>query len=109
MVTKIEWHDAQRRIAEFVERAAKGERFLVEKGDTPIAAFVGPDDLSRLEDMDSQAQNDGDRRQRRYRELLVEAGITVTRPAHPASAPIKRSLISVEGVPISEQILADRS
>jgi len=109
MVTRVDWQEAQRRVIELAERAAKGERFLVEYGDSTVAALVGPDDLRRLEEMDTPAQKDDDQRERRFRHLLVQAGITVTRPTHPSSGPTRGPLISVDGQPISEQIIADRS
>jgi prevent-host-death family protein len=109
MVTKVDWQEAQRRVTEFIQRAAKGERILVENGDRPVAALVGPDDLRRLEEMDSSSEDEEIVHQRHFRDLLASAGVAVTLPTRTGSPPATRRLISVEGPPLSEQIIADRS
>jgi|SRR6266542_4145895 len=107
----VDTHEAEARLAEYLDRAAlKGERIVVERDGTPVAALVSMADLMRLEQLEQAAPGGGGdaARQQRYRRAMEEAGLVVQ---WPTGAPVplsERRLIEVAGPPISEQIIADR-
>jgi len=46
---KINLTEARRRFSEFISRAASGERFVIFRRDSPLAAIIGAGELARLE------------------------------------------------------------
>ena len=86
MVTTIGAHDAQTHLSDYLDRAAsQGERIVVERSGTPVAALVSLDDLRRLEQLDQSdaapitGQNEAAQRER-YRRAMAAAGLVVQWP-----------------------------
>jgi len=99
---RVGTHEAKTHLSEYINRVYyRGERILIERHGKPVAALVGPKDLARLESASESVQE-------RYRRALEEAGIRVSWPEPGSRGPRKRRRIKVEGVPLSEQIIADR-
>ncbi len=94
-------YEAKTHLSEYLNRVRYGgERIVIERHGKPVAALVSTEDLARLESSAEDVEE-------RYRRALKEAGIEVTYPSG-KRVPRERRRIQVEGIPLSEQLIADR-
>src|SRR5215211_7024831 len=107
MATRVPAQDAGDHLAEYLERAARqNERFLVERDGKPLAAVVSVEDLRRLEALDTDDPDKDPVRQAAFRQAMAEAGVQVTSPTGPPVQPYERTLLVIDGPPLSAQIIA---
>lgn len=99
---RVGTHEAKTRLSEYLNRVHyRGERIVIERHGKPVAALVSMEDLASLESSSESVEE-------RYRKALAEAGIRVSYPKPGKRIPRERQRIRVEGIPLSEQIVADR-
>jgi prevent-host-death family protein len=103
---RVGTHEAKTRLSEYLNRVHyRGERIVIERHGKPVAALVGMEDLARLESSSENVEE-------RYRKVLAEAGIKVSWSRGvgepPKRVPRERRRIEVKGIPVSEQLIADR-
>ena len=112
MVTRIELSDAQARLAEYLDQAARtGERIVVEREGRTVAALVSVEDLARLETNEPAAGGTPglSPEQAAFRWRMQEAGLVVRwSSGQPVPLSEREPPIQIEGPPLSEQIIADR-
>lgn len=111
MATRVGVHEAKTHFSEYLNRAAyRGERIVVERHGKPVGALVSVADLRRLEAAEvGERETDSETARRAsFRQALAAAGVVVQwRTGAPGPLDAQRP-ITVEGPPVSEQIIAER-
>jgi prevent-host-death family protein len=111
VTTSIGTHEAKTHLSEYLNRVAYGgERIIVERHGKPVAALVSVEDLKKLESIaqPSSESLSEEEREERFFQIAKAAGLIIRRPTGKPVPRSERHLITVEGPPLSEQIVADR-
>lgn len=110
MVTVVGAHEAKTGLADILNRVAyRGERIIVERRGKPIAAVVSIEDLQRLEASEAVGGEESEAaRLTKVQRMMKDAGLVSSWPTGQPVPSGERPFIKVQGLPISEQIIAER-